>query len=104
VTLTANQNIILRDIEPAWRDAVQATLAAAGLSDVGEISAVDRFSMACPALPLCGLAITGAPPRGALSHWGAPTCRPGRAAAAPAAPFSPSHPPARAPRPNPSPN
>jgi sulfite reductase beta subunit-like hemoprotein len=26
VTLTANQNIILREIEPAWRDDIQRTL------------------------------------------------------------------------------
>ncbi len=26
VTLTANQNIILRDVEPAWRSDIQATL------------------------------------------------------------------------------
>jgi sulfite reductase (ferredoxin) len=60
VTLTANQNIILRDLEPAWRTDVQARLEAAGLVGVDDLSAVDRFSMACPALPLCGLAITEA--------------------------------------------
>ncbi len=26
VTLTANQNIILRDVEPAWREDIQASL------------------------------------------------------------------------------
>jgi sulfite reductase (ferredoxin) len=26
VTLTANQNIILRDVAPAWKDDIQATL------------------------------------------------------------------------------
>jgi sulfite reductase (ferredoxin) len=26
VTLTANQNIILRDVQPAWKDDIQATL------------------------------------------------------------------------------
>lgn len=26
VTLSANQNIILRDVEPAWKDDIQATL------------------------------------------------------------------------------
>ena len=63
VTLTANQNIILRDLEPAWRDDVQRALSAAGLAPVEELAPVDRFSMACPALPLCGLAITGAAAR-----------------------------------------
>ncbi|KAI8462259.1 MAG: sulfite reductase [Monoraphidium minutum] len=60
VTLTANQNIILREVDPAWKDDIQRTLQAAGLVDVVDLSAVDRFSMACPALPLCGLAITEA--------------------------------------------
>nr|QPT54870.1 ferredoxin-sulfite reductase [Scenedesmus acutus] len=60
VTLTANQNIILRDVQPAWKEDIQATLEAAGLTDVADLSGVDRLSMACPALPLCGLAITEA--------------------------------------------
>jgi hypothetical protein len=37
-----------------------AFLQAAGLTDVADLSGVDRLSMACPALPLCGLAITEA--------------------------------------------
>eukprot|EP00878_Enallax_costatus_P011380 GHUV01011883.1.p1 GENE.GHUV01011883.1~~GHUV01011883.1.p1 ORF type:complete len:376 (+),score=104.69 GHUV01011883.1:903-2030(+) len=60
VTLTANQNVILRDVEPAWKEDIQATLEAAGLADVVDLTNVDRLSMACPALPLCGLAITEA--------------------------------------------
>ena len=35
-------------------------LQAAGLVDAVDLSNVDRLSMACPALPLCGLAITEA--------------------------------------------
>lgn len=31
VTLTPNQNIILRDVEPAWKEDVQHTLEAAGM-------------------------------------------------------------------------
>ena len=60
MTLSANQNIILRDVEPAWKEDIQATLEAAGLADVVDLTNVDRLSMACPALPLCGLAITEA--------------------------------------------
>lgn len=60
VTLSANQNILLRDIEPAWKEDIQARLEAAGLVDAVDLSHVDRLSMACPALPLCGLAITEA--------------------------------------------
>jgi sulfite reductase (ferredoxin) len=39
VTLTANQNIILRDVQPAWKDDIQATLevnAEAGATKVQE--------------------------------------------------------------------
>jgi len=57
VRLTANQDIILTDVEPAWREDVQRTLAAAGVADASLIDPIDQLSIACPALPLCGLAI-----------------------------------------------
>lgn len=60
VMLSANQNIILREVEPAWKEDIQATLEAAGMADVVDLDVLDRLSMACPALPLCGLAITEA--------------------------------------------
>ncbi|KAJ9532327.1 hypothetical protein QJQ45_010368 [Haematococcus lacustris] len=60
VTITANQNLILRELEPAWKADVAATLAAAGVKDVAEWDSIERTSMACPALPLCGLATTEA--------------------------------------------
>jgi sulfite reductase (ferredoxin) len=41
-------------------DGVGVFLQAAGLTDVADLANVDRLSMACPALPLCGLAITEA--------------------------------------------
>jgi sulfite reductase beta subunit-like hemoprotein len=37
---------------------VAATLAAGGVKDASEIDPIDATSIACPALPLCGLAIT----------------------------------------------
>lgn len=60
VTITANQNLILQEIEPAWKADILATLAAAGVKDVSEWDSIERTSMACPALPLCGLAVTEA--------------------------------------------
>lgn len=60
VTLTPHQNIILREIEPAWKEDIVLTLKAAGLTDVLALDKIDRLSMACPALPLCGLAISEA--------------------------------------------
>lgn len=60
VTITANQNLILRDIEPAWKDNVMAMLAAGGIKENHEWDSMEVTSMACPALPLCGLATTEA--------------------------------------------
>jgi len=60
VTITANQNLILQEIEPGWKQDVLTTLAAGGVKDVAEWDSLERTSMACPALPLCGLAVTEA--------------------------------------------
>lgn len=57
VSITPNQNLILRDINPSWKDDILSTLQAAGLKDVTEWDGIEALSMACPALPLCGLAI-----------------------------------------------
>eukprot|EP00798_Chlamydomonas_sp_ICE-L_P017951 gene17951-24355_t len=60
VTITPHQNLILRDLEPAWKKDVLATLTKAGVKDVEEWDSIERTSMACPALPMCGLAVTEA--------------------------------------------
>ena len=60
VRLTANQDLLLTDVDPAWKADIMATLKAAGVKDVTEVDALERLYMACPALPLCGLAITEA--------------------------------------------
>lgn len=60
VRLTPNQNILLCDIKPEWKQAIEAELAAAGVESPDELDSLHRNSMACPALPLCGLAITEA--------------------------------------------
>ncbi|CAG9462856.1 unnamed protein product [Pedinophyceae sp. YPF-701] len=60
VIITANQNLILTDINPADKDAITKKLSAAGLRDRDDWDAIELTSMACPALPLCGLAVTEA--------------------------------------------
>jgi sulfite reductase beta subunit-like hemoprotein len=56
--LTAQQNIVLANIDDAQRPAIAALLARYGLdSGDGSLSAIRRFAMACPALPTCGLAV-----------------------------------------------
>jgi len=58
--LTCQQSILLSDIEPAWRPEIDAWLDEYGIARVERISTVRRWSMACPALPTCGLAVTEA--------------------------------------------
>lgn len=58
--LTCQQRILLADIEPAHRLDVETWLQEYGIAKVEQVSTVRRWSMACPALPTCGLAITEA--------------------------------------------
>ncbi len=58
--LTCQQSILLIDLEPAWRADIEAVLEAHGIATVERISTVRRWSMACPATPTCGLAVTEA--------------------------------------------
>jgi sulfite reductase (ferredoxin) len=60
VRLTAQQNLLLCDILPDDREAVDALLDTYGIRRVEAISAVRRHGIACVALPTCGLAITEA--------------------------------------------
>jgi sulfite reductase (ferredoxin) len=58
--LTCQQKILLADLDPAWRGEIEQWLAEYGIATVEQISTVRRWSMACPALPTCGLAVTEA--------------------------------------------
>jgi len=58
VRFTANHNVLLTDIKPTDKQAVEELLTTYGVKKPEEISNVIRYSMACPALPTCGLAIT----------------------------------------------
>jgi sulfite reductase (ferredoxin) len=58
--LTCQQSILLEDIEPSRRGEIERWLAEYGIASVEQISTVRRWSMACPALPTCGLAVTEA--------------------------------------------
>jgi sulfite reductase (ferredoxin) len=58
--LTCQQSILLADILPAWRGEIDDWLQSYGIATVEQISTVRRWSMACPALPTCGLAVTEA--------------------------------------------
>jgi sulfite reductase (ferredoxin) len=58
--LTCQQSILLADIEPARRREIEALLEEHGIATVEQVSTVRRWSMACPAMPTCGLAVTEA--------------------------------------------
>ncbi|KAJ8483848.1 hypothetical protein OPV22_016333 [Ensete ventricosum] len=60
VRITPNQNLILCDIHHSWEEPITAALAQAGLLQPMEIDPLNLTAMACPALPLCPLAITEA--------------------------------------------
>jgi sulfite reductase (NADPH) hemoprotein beta-component len=55
--LSANQNIILANIAEAEKDAIDALLSQYGVKTQNQASALHAASMACPALPTCGLAL-----------------------------------------------
>ncbi len=59
IRLTPNHNAILYEIDPAHKEALEDILHQRGIiTDPQEIDPLVRYSMACPALPTCGLAIT----------------------------------------------
>jgi sulfite reductase (NADPH) hemoprotein beta-component len=58
--LTPNQNLIIADIAPEDRPAIEAILAEHGLSDTERTSALRLNSIACVALPTCPLAMAEA--------------------------------------------
>jgi sulfite reductase (ferredoxin) len=58
--LSPTQSIIFRDIDPKDKPAIEAVLQEHGLKPLEEVDPLNRLAMACPALPLCGLAQTEA--------------------------------------------
>ncbi|GAB4835230.1 transcriptional regulatory protein [Ancistrocladus abbreviatus] len=60
VRITPNQNLILCDIRRAWKRPITTALAQGGLLPPRYVDPLNLTAMACPALPLCPLAITEA--------------------------------------------
>ena len=58
--LTANQNLIIANVSPAKRPAIEKLLAEYGIKDSHVKSALRLNSMACVALPTCGLSLAEA--------------------------------------------
>lgn len=57
ITLTPQQSIIFAGLNSQQLNRVQEILAEYGVEEVEELSAAVRYSMACPALPTCGMAV-----------------------------------------------
>ena len=55
--LTALQGLILCDIDPADREDIDRILTEHGIPSAQSLSLARRYSIACPALPTCGLAV-----------------------------------------------
>jgi len=55
--LTPNQNLMIANVAPADKPAIEALLAETGLAALNENSVLRMNSMACVALPTCGLAM-----------------------------------------------
>jgi len=60
VRITPNQHLLLTHVPASRRDWVERTLAEQGVPFDGDIPAIRRLAMACPAKPTCGLAMTHA--------------------------------------------
>ncbi len=58
IRLTGNHNAILYEIDPKDKDAIQGILDSHGIAKETDIDPLERYVMACPALPTCGLAMT----------------------------------------------
>jgi sulfite reductase (ferredoxin) len=58
IRLTAHQSILFTNIKPSDKATLEAIIHKNGLPLSEEISTVRRWSMACVALPTCGLAVT----------------------------------------------
>ena len=56
--ITANQNVVIYEIDPQDKDAIQTLLDEHGITRPENLDPMVRHAMACPALPMCGLAVT----------------------------------------------
>lgn len=58
--MSPSQSIIFRDINPKDEDGTMKLFHEHGIDSIEDIDPLNRLSIACPALPLCGLAQTEA--------------------------------------------
>ncbi len=56
--ITPNQSVLFYEVKPEDKDEIQAILNRCGVIKETDLDPLVRYAMACPALPLCGLAVT----------------------------------------------
>ena len=56
--ITPNQSVLFYEVKPENKDEIQAILNRCGIIKETDLDPLVRYAMACPALPLCGLAVT----------------------------------------------
>ncbi|MGB3201462.1 MAG: sulfite reductase, ferredoxin dependent [Nodosilinea sp.] len=56
--ITPNQSVLFYEVKPGDKDEIQSILTRHGVAKETELDPLVRYAMACPALPLCGLAVT----------------------------------------------
>ncbi len=60
LVMTPQQDVLLTDIVPQDREAIEAVLAEHGVVPAEAMSPMAQYALSCPALPTCGLALTEA--------------------------------------------
>ena len=60
MVMSPTQSIIMKDIDPKDRADIESILRDHGILSIESVDPLNRLAMACPALPLCGLAQTEA--------------------------------------------
>ena len=60
IIMSPTQSIIIRDIDPKDKNYIEAIFSEHGVLAIEDVDPLARLAMACPALPLCGLAQTEA--------------------------------------------
>ncbi len=58
IRFTPMQDILLCDLPEAAREEIESVLTQHGVPLPGQVSALKRYAMSCPAVPTCGLAIS----------------------------------------------
>ena len=58
VRATPHQNVLIYDISPDIKQEIQGILDRCGIQSETALDPLERYGMACPAMPTCGLAIT----------------------------------------------